>query len=343
MKAIRFSGPRTLEYMDLPEPQLKSPTDVKIKVAYVGVCVDEMPFFRRDRDMLAWGNVFDNNINGHEMSGIIVELGEEARQNGFAVGDRVSGYAWHPCGECYYCRTGRESHCLNLRTGQGTLAEYIIWHYKKLIKLPDNVSLEEGSLTDPIGYAIHGVDRADIRIADKVLIFGGTLDGQLLTQLSRMRGATQITMVDPDESIRSLALSLGAEYAIDPTTEHLGHRAMEITHGLGYDFVFETSGNLDMLALGAKLLARHGTLAYSGIYGLNCFPNINLSEFYVKEATLLPYYMAPYVLPRVSSIMQKLNLKPLITKVYGFENALSAYLDTETGLYPHILIKVGEV
>ena len=342
MKAVRFSGPRALEYFDTPEPQLKDPSDVKIRIEYVGVCVDEMPFFRRDKDMLAWGSIFDNRINGHEMSGVIVELGEEAKRQGFAVGDRVSGYAWMTCGECYYCRSGRESHCLNLRTGQGTLAEYIIWHCKQLIKLPDSVSLEEGCLTDPIGYAIHGVDRANIRIGDKVLIIGGTLNGQLLIQLARLRGACNITLVDADEYIRNLARSLGAEHTIDSTCENIGYKAMEITSGLGYDFVFETSGNLDMLSLGAKLLARKGILAYSGIYGLDCYPAINLSEFYIKEATLMPYYIAPYALPRVSATMPKLKLKPLITKIYSFENALSAYLDTETGLYPHILIKVGQ-
>lgn len=343
MKAVRFSGPRALEYFDTPEPQIKAPSDVKIKVAYVGVCVDELPFFRRDKDMLAWGSIFDSNINGHEMSGIIVDLGSEAKSLGFSVGDRVSGYAWHACGTCHYCLSGRESHCLNLQTGQGTLTEYIVWHYKQLIKLPEAVSLEEGCLTDPIGYSIHGIDRANIRIGDTVLIFGGTLNGQLLTQLVRMRGASKITMADPDESIRSLALSMGADYTIDTGFDNISSRAMEITNGLGYDFVFETSGNLDILSLGAKILARKGTLAYSCIYGLDCYPSIKLSEFYLKEATLIPYYMAPYALPRVSAIMQRLKLKPLVTKIYSFENALSAYLDTETALYSHILIKVSDV
>lgn len=340
MKAIRFSGPHALEYLTLPEPQLKNPSDVKIRIEYVGVCPDEMPFFRRDKDMLAWGSIFDSRVNGHEMSGVIVELGEEARRQGLAVGDRVSGYAWMPCGECYYCRSGRESHCLNLQTGQGTLAEYIIWHCKQLIKLPDSVSLAEGCLTDPIGYAIHGADRANIRIGDKVLIIGGTLNGQLLVQLARLRGASNITLVDADESTRALARSMGAEYTIDSLGENVGYKAMEITNGLGYDFIFETSGNQDMLSLGAKLLARRGTLVFSSIYGLDCYPAINLSEFYIKEATLLSYYIAPYVLPRVRAMMPKLQLKPLITKIYSFEDALSAYLDTETGLYSHILIKV---
>ena len=194
MKSLKLVGPRQLEFFERPEPHLTSSRDVKIQVKYAGICVDDMPFFRRDRDMLAWGsNLLP--LNGHEMSGVVVECGQDAARSGIKVGDRVSGYAWNKCGECYYCKTGRESHCLNLVPAQGTLSEYIVWNARQLMVLPPSVSMEEGCLTDPIGYAIHGVDRAKISIGSKVLIIGGTLNGQLMLQMVKMQGASKITTV----------------------------------------------------------------------------------------------------------------------------------------------------
>ena len=338
MRALKIVAPRKIEFYERPEPNVINPHDVKIQVKYVGICVDDMPFFRRDKDMYAWGvNLIP--LNGHEMTGIVVELGEAAKKTGLQIGDRVSGYAWNQCGECYYCKTGKEGHCLNIITGQGTLAEYIVWHSRQLIKLPDSISLEEGCLTDPIGFAMHGADRANINIGDKVLIIGGTVNALLMLQMVRMQGATRITLMDSNEESRKLALTLGADYVIDPQQDNPSSVSAEITDGLGYDVVFETSGDIAMLVLGFKLLARQGKVVFSNLYGIHYNLPISISEMYMKEASLIPYYMAPYALPRIRNIMEKLELKPLITKIYDFDDALMAYEDTETGLYPHILVQ----
>ena len=131
-------------------------------------------------------------------------------------------------------------------------------------------------------------------------------------------------------------------YTIDPVHENVAAIVSQITEGLGYDVIFETSGNIAMLSLATRLLARHGSLLFSSIYGINTNLPISISELYLKEASLIPYYMAPYILPRIKSIMSKLELKPLITKVYDFKDAIMAYKDTETGLYPHVLVKVSD-
>lgn len=341
MRSVKLLGPRQLEFFDRPKPNIVNSRDVMIQVKYVGICVDDMPFFRRDRDMLAWGsNLLP--LNGHEMSGVVVACGNDAGKSGIKIGDRVSGYAWNKCGECYYCKTGRESHCLNLIPAQGTLSEYIVWDARQLMVLPDSISMEEGCLTDPIGYAMHGADRAKIKIGSKVLIIGGTLNGQLVLQMAKMQGACKITMIVQEKAIRQLALSLGTEFTIDPVQENVAAVVSKITEGQGYDVIFETSGNIAMLILATKLLARQGTIMYSNIYGLNMNLPISISELYLKEASLIPYYMAPYMLPRVKSIMGKLELKPLITKIYDFQDTIMAYKDTETGLYPHVLVKVSD-
>lgn len=341
MKAIRIIRPREAEVYETAEPQVRHPNDVKIKVAFAGVCHDDMPFFRKDNDMLAWGPVLFP-LTGHEMAGIIVDLGDAARKFGFSEGDRVSGYAWNQCGQCYYCLSGKENHCLNLQPGQSAMSEYIVWNSRQLIKLPDHVSLEEGCLTDPIGFSLHGINRSNLKIGDRVMIIGGTVPGLILLQLAKMSGATHLTVVDPVENNRILARQLGAEHTIDPNTENISTQALLYTDQLGYDIVFETSGNIKMLSFASIILARQGVLAYSTVYGLNLKPPINISELFIKEAMMTPFHMAPYMLPKVKAIMEKLTLKPLISKVFDIEEATAAYEATELGIYPHVLIKISK-
>jgi L-iditol 2-dehydrogenase len=340
MKSIIISGPRKTKIIETEEPQIHEPNDVKIKVAFAGICPDELPFFRQEDDMLGWGPILYPG-NGHEMSGYIVELGEAAQKAGFEVGMRVSGYAWNQCGYCHYCLSGKESHCLNLKPIHSTMSEFIVWHSRQLIKIPDSVSMEEACLTDPIGHSLRGIDRSELHLGDSVLIIGGTLPGLILLQLAKMCGATRITVIEAVEANRKLAYQLGAELCIDPNQDNVSSIALDKTKLLGYDVIFETSCKLERLSLAAALLARQGVIAYSSIYGLNHLFPINTSELFIKEAKLVPFHMAPYMLPRIQSIMEKIFLKPLISHVFSMEESTSAYEATESGQYPHVLIKIN--
>jgi L-iditol 2-dehydrogenase len=340
MQTIRIVRPRETEIYEVDEPQIQGPNDVKIKVAFAGICPDEMPFFRQDTDMLGWGPILYPGT-GHEMAGTIVDVGDAAGQVGFQPGMRVSGYAWNQCGQCYYCLTGKESHCLNLHPVQSTMSEYIVWHSRQLIRIPDSVSIEEACLTDPIGHSLRGIDRSNVRLGNSVMIIGGTVPGLILLQLAKMCGATHLTVVEPVEANRNLAMQLGAELCIDPVCENVSSLAMDITDRLGYDIIFEASRNLSMLSTAATLLARQGVLAYSSIYGLNRQLPVNISELFIKEAVLVPFHMAPYMLPRIQDVMERLVLKPLISKVYSMEDATKAYEATESDQYPHILVRIN--
>ncbi|MDD2459409.1 MAG: zinc-binding dehydrogenase, partial [Eubacteriales bacterium] len=231
---------------------------------------------------------------------------------------------------------------LNLQPAQSTMAEYIVWNSRQLIKLPDTVSMEEGCLTDPIGFSLHGIARSNMKLGDRVLIIGATVPGLIILQLAKLQGATHLTVIDPVENNRILARQLGAEHLIDPASENVSAKALLYTEQLGYDVVFETSNDLKMLSVASKLLARQGILAYSSVYGLNCQPPIDIAELFIKEACLVPFHMAPYMLPRVKAIMDKLTLKPLISKIFELEQATAAFETAETGIYPHVLIRVSQ-
>lgn len=338
MKAIRIAKPRKAEIIDLPEPQIMNSFDVKIKVAFAGICIDDLPLFRHETSMLAFPMLF--HAAGHEMSGTVVEVGDSAKRVGVKKGDRVSGYAWKYCGECVYCRTGKENHCLNIKMVSGTMAEYVVWNAKRLWRLPESASLEEGVLTDPLGYCLYGMDKLNIKPGSKVMIIGATAMGLILLQLAKLNGATHLTLVESVESKKQLAFQLGAEYVIDPVQQSIASSALKITKHMGYDAIIETSVNPDMLSVAAKLVARQGYLSYTNVYGLDYQCPIQLSELYLKEATLKPFYLAPNNLLQAMNIMPKINLKPIITKVFDMDNVTRAFETFEAGLDPKILIRI---
>ena len=103
MKAFYKLGVGQYTFRDIPEPEILAPEDVKIKVKYCTICSDET------KDLGVEDYFSKEQIMGHEMSGIIVELGQAAKEKGFAVGDHVSGVGVLPCGHCRMCRSGQEN------------------------------------------------------------------------------------------------------------------------------------------------------------------------------------------------------------------------------------------
>ena len=98
MKSVCYVKPG-VAYVEMPEPQIVNADDVKIKIAYSSIC---------GSDLHIMSGIFDDYLPaayplGHEASGVITELGPGATVKGLKVGDRVTYYYNHYCGQCYYC------------------------------------------------------------------------------------------------------------------------------------------------------------------------------------------------------------------------------------------------
>ena len=99
MRSIRYFGNGTLKMVEAPEPEIKRADEVKIRVAYCGVCGSDLHFKRAELDFLFEGD--EGTPIGHEATGVITELGPAATCKGLKVGDRVVYYYNEHCGSCY--------------------------------------------------------------------------------------------------------------------------------------------------------------------------------------------------------------------------------------------------
>ena len=96
------------------------------------------------------------------------------------------------------------------------MSDYIVVREQSVHKLEDTCSLERGALIEPISVCLHGIDLARIKCGASVAISGGGTMGLLMTQLAKRSGATKLTVIEPIEMKREMAMKLGAEYTIDP-------------------------------------------------------------------------------------------------------------------------------
>lgn len=323
-----------IECQNVPEPRLRTQEDVLIKVAYSSICGSDPHLLTGLLDVPVPSGC------GHEMSGTVVELGSEATKKGLKVGDKVTGNFLRFCGACHYCRSGKEQFCTSPKVTeiQGTQAGYIVWNEAQVFKIPDGVGLMEATLAEPLAIAVRAVEKADIALGDTVAISGGGGIGLMALQLSKMAGASSVTVIEPVAEKRRLALELGADYAIDPVGDDVTARAMEITSSRGFDAVLESSGNPKAAGTALTLPGKGGHIVYFSMYPDTYDLPLNLFKYcYHNEIRIDGLFLAAYSFPAAVAMLPRMNLKPLISRVYSLDKCVQAYADQMSGKYAKLV------
>lgn len=316
------------------EPKLRTDEDVLIKVAYSSICGS-------DPHLLTGLLPAETGSGcGHEMAGTVVELGAKATRKGLRVGDKVTGNFIRFCGACHYCRKGKEQFCTSARVDemQGTQAGYVVWNEAQVFRVPDSVELLEAALSEPLSIALHAVEKADFALGDAVAISGAGGIGLMAVQLCKMAGAAHVTVLEPVAEKRKLAIALGADYAIDPVHGDVMQEVKEITSGRGFNAVLESSGNPRAAETAVKILDKGGHAVYFSMYpGAYELP-LNLFEHcYHKEIRVEGMFLAPYSFPAAVAMLPRMNLKPIISKIYALDDCREAYTDQMSGKYAKLV------
>ena len=208
-------GPGDLRLQTM-EPPRAGPRDVVLQVASVGICGSDLGYVAAG----GVGGPTDRPIPlGHELSGLVLALGEEVRH--LAVGDRV---VVNPL--------------INLIGNggpEGGFAEQLLIrdvasHPQSLLALPAGLSLDEGALIEPLAVAAHAVSRLGAKAGDKVAVFGAGPIGLAAIAVLRHRGVAEVVAFDLSPLRRERALRLGASHAFDPRERPAREALLEV-HG----------------------------------------------------------------------------------------------------------------
>ncbi len=259
MKAAVLYGNEDLRYDDFEEPQVK-PGTVKIRVMACGICGSDVP------RVLNNGAHYYPIVLGHEFSGYITEVGEGVE--GLKVGDHVAGAPLVPCMECDDCKAGLYSLCKHYTfigsRIQGAFADYIVIPAGNAVKIDAAIPFEQGALFEPSTVALHGLEFAHYRPGGTVAVVGGGTIGTFTIQWARILGAKKIVAFGRSREHLELSKRLGADEVISTLDEDYMERAMALTDGKGFDWVFEAAGTEETIKLCFKLAANRATVSYIG-------------------------------------------------------------------------------
>ena len=323
-----------IEIIDKPEPTV-GPTDVKIKIAYCAIC---------GSDPHVAENIFGRDVPfgmGHEISGVVVELGSEANVKGLKVGDRVAGNFLRACGRCYNCQNGHPEHCMHA-IDEGVApgyAQYVVWEEGQVWKLPDDVSLRKGCLMEPASIAVRITDGTMIKSGETAVIQGGGPIGLLTLQMLKMKGATKLTLIEPIASRRELAVKFGADYVLDPNACDVVEECYKITDGRGFDVAVEVSGFCPAAQIPLKVAAYSGRVLYIAMFPRDFEMPVNVYDYlYDKNLIVTGTKVAPYCFPRTSQIISRLQLDDFVAVSYPLEQAVEAFDEHVSGKHTKVLI-----
>lgn len=263
------------------EPTEPGSGEVRIDVAFTGVCGTDLHIFHGDMD----ARVEPPGVIGHEMSGTIEALGDGVP--GWSVGDAVSVMPLVWCGLCSACLAGHSHICQNLLfvgiDAPGSMQQSWVVPADTLIAVPPQVSLAEGALIEPTAVAVHDVRRASVQAGEKVLVVGGGPVGTLIALVAHSAGA-EVLVAELDPFRRTFAQNLGLA-TIDPATDDVTDHVQSWTGGAGVPVAFEVSGAEAGVTTAVDALGVRGRLCLVAIHPR---PRpVNLHRFFWRELTLI--------------------------------------------------------
>lgn len=287
MKAGVFNpnGKIKIEEKEIPVP---SSEEVLIKVKACGVCMTDVYISKGELGLS------EPVVLGHEFSGVIKEVGEKVSD--FREGDRVAVNPTVSCGKCTFCQKGRTNLCPSAislggaakMVRDGGFQEYALVPQENLGLLDSDTSFLEGTFVEPLGCAIHGVERTDISIGDEVLLIGAGPMGLLLLQLLVSRGAAKVLVSELKSERRRLAKNLGATLVINPRDTNLIEKINQT--GLGVNLAIEAVGKTDTIAEALKCISRGGKLEIFGVPPKNSTISLNIFSTYFDEIEIIGSY-----------------------------------------------------
>jgi len=225
MKAAVLQKEGTISIEDVETPQA-APGEVVIKVNYCGICGSDL-------HLMDGASILAGTIMGHEVSGVIAEIGEGVE--GWSVGQRVVPLPFTSCGHCYECIHGVPNLCRQAIvfgcdvSVLGALAEYVKAKASQIYAIPDEITNQEAALTEPLAVSLRAVRLAGITLGSSVAIIGAGPIGLLAIQCARLAGANSIYVAQRSEPRASMAKQFGADMVINPEKEDFVYEVRRLT------------------------------------------------------------------------------------------------------------------
>jgi D-xylulose reductase len=326
MKALVLERKGELRLRDIDLPDQVGPGDVRIAIENVGVCGSDVHYFTHGR--IGPFVVEAPMVLGHEASGRVVEIGSAVKS--LAPGDRVCMEPGIPDPTSRASRLG----LYNVDPAvvfwatppvHGCLTRSVVHPAAFTYKLPDNVSFAEGAMVEPLAIGMQASVKARIQPGDVAVVQGcGTIG--ILTALAALAGGcSRVIISDVLQDKLDIAGRTPGITAVNIRRQDLGQVVRQATDGWGADVVFEASGSPAAFR-GIFGLVRPGGCVV--LIGIPIDPvELDVAAAQSREARVETVFRYANVYPRAIALIAsgKIDLEPLISAIFSFEDSIQAF------------------
>jgi D-xylulose reductase len=327
MKALVLKAKNKLAIEDLSIDEPLTPDDVRIQIKDVGICGSDVHYYLHGRigDFI----VEKPMVLGHEASGVVTEVGSAVRH--LKAGDRV-------CMEPGIPSPGSPSTfagIYNLDPAvrfwatppiHGCMRETVVHPGAFTFKLPDNVSLEEGALVEPVAIGVYSAATAAIQPGDTALVFGAGTIGIVTALAAVASGCSKVVLVDVKEKKLDIVRRNfpGNIVCVNSAKESL-EEAVSSAAREGVDIVFEATGSLEVIGSFIRYLRPNGRAVMIGMPPAPAPFDVVAAQ--AKEIRVMHIFRYRNTYPRTIQMMSSgtLRVRPLITNFFDFKDAVKAF------------------
>ncbi len=316
MRAVRYEMPGGFSVADMPVPR-PGPGDALVRMTAAGVCGTDLHI--HDGDFFASFPL----TPGHEMVGVVQELGEGADDR--LLGQTVAVNGNWGCGRCAFCAAGDRLLCRDLVaigvTRDGGFGEYVLAPAGQCFLVGD-LTADVSVMVEPTACAVHGLDVLGMRPSADALVIGAGPTGLILAQLLMHNGAARVTTAGPTAFKLDVARALGIDGTVllPPDIESrmaaLRERAPD-----GFDVVVDATGSAEVSAMSVRLAKDGGTVLWYGVMAPEDMAAVSPYEVYRRQLSIKGSFAQVECFSRAIAALRSGRVKTtgIITHRFGLD------------------------
>lgn len=326
MRALVLERQHELALRDIELPLAVGPGMVRIAIHTVGICGSDVHYYTHGR--IGPFVVREPMVLGHEAAGTVVEVGEGV--TGLAVGDRVCMEPGVPDPNSRASRLGM----YNVDPAvtfwatppvHGVLTPEVVHPANYTFRLPDHVSFAEGAMVEPFAVGMQAASKARIQPGDTAVVLGAGPIGTMVALAALAGGCARVILADLAQPKLDIAAQYAGIITVNISERNLAETLARLTDGWGADLVFECSGS-PRAWQGIMDLPRPGGCIV--VVGLPVEPvAVDIAGASVKEVRIENVFRYAHQYDRAIALIAsgKVDLKPLISETFRFEDAIKAF------------------
>lgn len=341
MRALVLERKGVLAIRDIDLPDQLGPDDVRIKLHTVGICGSDVHYYLH-------GGAGPRIVNapmvlGHEASGVIVEVGSNVE--GLVAGDRVCMEPGVPDFKSKATKLGMYNVDPKVTFWatppvHGCLTTTVVHPAAFTFRIPDNVSFGEAAMVEPFAVGMQAAVKARITPGDIAVVLGAGTIGMMIALAALAGGCSKVLITDVHQPKLDIAGRYTGVVPINIRNLDVVERVLEETGDWGADVVFEASGSPKAIASLVDLCCPGGTVVLVGVPTEH--NSLDIAGAINKEIEIRTVFRYANVFDRALNLIAsgQVDLKPLISETFAFDDAIKAFERAASGLPDDVKLQI---